>query len=174
MPTTRKSNRGARHEARGTRSALAVLALAVLVSSFAAHAQVYKWTDSAGKTHYGDRPPDDAKKQELRITAKSYDGPPQIQDWASILRRPAKGESLQPRSAGGLTMFSAVWCGPCKRAKAYMAQKGISYRDVDIDASEANAQEHASYGGGGIPLFIAGEKSMRGFSPQALDNLIKR
>lgn len=163
MPTTRKSSS----------RVLALLAAALLAAPAAG--QVYKWTDSAGKTHYGDAPPDDAKKQELRITAKSYDGPPQIQDWASILRRPTNVAGLQPRApSAGLTMFSAVWCGPCKRAKAYMAQKGISYRDVDIDASEANAQEHASYGGGGIPLFIAGEKSMRGFSPQALDNLIKR
>jgi glutaredoxin len=147
--------------------------LAALLAAPAA-AQVYKWTGPDGKTHYGDTPPDDAKKQELKITAKSYDGPPQIQDWASILRRPTNVAGLQPRASSGLTMFSAVWCGPCKRAKAHLAQKAISYRDVDIEASDANAAEFASYGGGGVPLFIAGEKSMRGFSPQALENLMKK
>ena len=160
MPMTRKSN-----------SARAVLA-ALFLLAVPAGAQVFKWTDAQGKTHYGDKPPEDAKTEQIKVDARSYDGPPQIQDWAAILRRPAKGESLQPRAApAGLTMFSAVWCGPCKRAKAYLAQKGISYRDVDIEGSEANAKEFASFGGGGVPLFISGEKSMRGFSPAALDSL---
>lgn len=149
------------------------LALALLLAAAPALPQVFKWTDAQGKTHYGDKPPEDAKTQQLKVDAKSYDGPPQITDWASILRRPAKGESLQPRAASaGLTMFSAVWCGPCKRAKAYMAQKGIAYRDVDIEASEANAKEFAAYGGGGVPLFIAGDKAMRGFSPGSIEQLV--
>ena len=161
MPTTTSWNRRA--------LSLLVAALVAMPSG----AQVFKWTDSAGKTHYGDKPPEDAKKQELKITAKSYDGPPQIEDWAAILRRPTNVAGLQARAAsGGLTMFSATWCGPCKRAKAYMAQKGIAYRDVDIEASESNAKEYADFGGGGIPLFIAGEKRMRGFSPGALDRLV--
>ena len=62
--------------------------------------------------------------------------------------------------------------GPCKRAKAYLAEKNVSYRDVDIDASDANREEFRNFGGGGVPLIIAGEKRMRGFSPAALDNLI--
>ena len=159
MPTTRP------------RSSAALLAALVLAAA-PAFSQVFKWTDDQGRTHYGDKAPEDAKTQEIKVQATSYDGPPQIQDWAAILRRAPKGESLQPRVSGGLTMFSATWCGPCKRAKAYMAEKGISYRDVDIDASAANAKEFKSFGGGGVPYFIAGEKSMRGFRPEALDRLV--
>ena len=145
--------------------------MAVALAALPAAAQVYKWKDSTGKVHYGDAPPGDAKKEEVKIQAKSYDGPPKIENWAAIIRRPTDVEGLKPRAAG-LTMFSAVWCGPCKRAKAYMAQKGIGYRDIDIEASDANAAEFRSYGGGGVPLFIAGPKSMRGFSPAALDQLV--
>lgn len=154
------------------RNSLLLAALLAFAATPAAP-QVFKWTDAQGKVHYGDKPPEDAKTQQIKVDAKSYDGPPQITDWASILRRPAKGESLQPRaSSGGLTMFSAVWCGPCKRAKAYMAQKGIAYRDVDVEASEANAKEFATYGGGGVPLFISGDKAMRGFSPGSIEQLL--
>jgi glutaredoxin len=144
----------------------------VALLALPAHAQVFKWTDAQGRTHYGDKPPEDTKTQEVRVPSKSYDGPPQIQDWAAILRRPTNVAGLQPNAAsGGLTMFSAVWCGPCKRAKSYLAQKGISYRDVDIDAPQG-AREFASFGGGGVPLFISGEKSMRGFSPSGLEALV--
>ncbi|QJR12191.1 hypothetical protein DSM104443_03276 [Usitatibacter rugosus] len=151
----------------------ATLLAALVLAATPAFPQVFKWTDAQGRTHYGDKAPDDAKKQEIKVQASSYDGPPQIQDWAAILRRAPKGESLQPRSSGGLTMFSATWCAPCKLAKAHMAQKGIQYRDVDIEASEKNAAEFESFGGGGVPYFIAGDKSMRGFGPEALDRLIK-
>ncbi|APV50094.1 hypothetical protein BWI17_10600 [Betaproteobacteria bacterium GR16-43] len=146
------------------------LVLAATLVALGAGAQVFKWTDSQGKTHYGDKPPEDVKRQELRVPSKSYDGPPQIQDWAAIIRRPTKVASLQPNTAG-ITMFSATWCGPCKIAKAYLKEKGIAYRDVDIEGSEANAAEFDSYGGGPIPFFVAGPKSMRGFSPEALDQL---
>ena len=50
---------------------LFVLTLALIAMT--APAQVYKWTDSSGKTHYGDRPPDDAKKQELAIATRKRD-----------------------------------------------------------------------------------------------------
>lgn len=51
----------------------ALLAVAGLLAAMAASGQVCRWTDSTGKVHYGDRPPDDAKARELRI--QSYDGP---------------------------------------------------------------------------------------------------
>lgn len=44
----------------------AAWALACL-AAFASHAQVFKWTDSGGKVHYGDKPPPDAKAQETKI-----------------------------------------------------------------------------------------------------------
>jgi len=34
--------------------------------AFSVSAQVYKWTDLAGKVHYGDRPPDDATSEQVR------------------------------------------------------------------------------------------------------------
>lgn len=153
----------------------AVLRATLLAAIFAlmppVGAQVYKWTDSTGKTHYGDAPPEGIAKKEIKISAKSYDGPPQIDNWAEVIRRPSPA-SGNKASSGGLTMFTAVWCGPCKRAKAYLAEKGVGYRDVDIEASDANRDEFRSFGGGGVPLIIAGDKRMRGFSPAALDSLI--
>lgn len=150
-----------------------LIAIACLLAATSASGQVYKWKDASGKTVYGDQPPDQGKSQPVKIDSRSYDGPPQIQNWAEVLRRPTQVAGLQPKQpSAGLTMYSAVWCGPCKRAKAYLAEKSISYREVDIDASDANKAEFRSYGGGGIPLFIAGDKSMRGFSPSSLEKLI--
>ena len=43
------------------RAVVAALALAALL----AHAQVFKWVDEKGRTHYGERPPDGVKANEV-------------------------------------------------------------------------------------------------------------
>lgn len=154
---------------------VALAAALALALAFAgpATAQVYKWVDSAGKVHYGDKPPEDAKKQELKLQVQSFSGPPQTDNWREILRRAPQAESLKPKSAG-LTMYSAAWCGYCRQAKAYMAEKGISYREVDIESSEEARAEFKGYGGGGVPLFIVGDHRMRGFRPSSLEALLAK
>lgn len=34
------------------------------------------------------------------------------------------------------TLLGATWCGPCKRVKAYLDDKEISYTYLDIDSEE--------------------------------------
>lgn len=152
--------------------ALALLTLAVAaLAAPPAGAQVFKWTGPDGRTHYGDRPPGDAKKEELRIGVQSFGGPAQVDTWAQVLKRPPAVDTSKPR-ASAVTMFSTSWCPHCKRAKAYFAQKGVSYREVDIEASDAGRREFAGYGGSGVPLIIVGEQRMRGFDAGAMDRLL--
>jgi len=150
--------------------ALLILAVAALASA-PAGAQVFKWTGPDGRTHYGDRPPGDAKKEELRIGVQSFGGPAQVDTWAQVLKRPPAVDTSKSR-ASAVTMFSTSWCPHCKRAKAYFAQKGVSYREVDIEASDAGRREFAGYGGSGVPLIIVGEQRMRGFDAGAMDRLL--
>ena len=146
---------------------LAAIGLAVLPAS----GQVYKWTGPDGRTHYGDRPPEDTKKEELRIGVQSFGGPAEVDTWTQILKRPPAVDTSRPGSPA-VTMFSTSWCPHCKRAKAYFAQKGVAFREIDIEASEAGQREFKSYGGQGVPLIILGDKRMRGFSPEAMDRML--
>jgi glutaredoxin len=151
--------------------ALAIVLVALAAAGLPAAAQVYKWTGPDGRTHYGDQPPEDAKKQELRIGVQSFGGPAQVDTWTQVLKRPPAVDTSKPRSAA-VTMFSTSWCPHCKRAKAYFAQKGVGYREVDIEASESGRREFEQYGGSGVPLIIVGERRMRGFDPGAMDQLL--
>jgi glutaredoxin len=136
-----------------------------------AAAQVYKWTGPDGRTHYGDRPPEDARKQELRIGVQSFGGPAQVDTWTQVLKRPVAAGA--PNASGlQVTMFSTSWCPHCRRARAYLEQKGVSYREVDVEASEAGRREFEGYGGRGVPLIILGERRMRGFDAAAMDRLV--
>ena len=148
---------------------LALLA-ACLAVAFSAGAQVYKWTDSTGKIHYGDSPPQDAKTSQVKVDAvSSYEGPPQVDNWAAVIRS-APGE--RPRAKPDpktLTMYSTTWCGFCKRARAYLAAKKIPYREVDIEASKPNNDQFKQFGGQGIPMFILGDRRMRGFNEEKME-----
>ncbi len=148
--------------------------LALLACAFAAAAlgQVYKWTDSNGKTHYGDSPPDVAQSQQLKIDVRSYEGPAQVVDWAAIIRK--KSPASAPSRSQSITMYSTSWCPHCKRARAYFAERGIAYDEVDVEASEKSKREFKEMGGGGVPFIIVGDKAMRGFDPDRMDALPKK
>ena len=147
----------------------AILAFILGASLATAHAQVYKWTDPSGKVHYGDRPPAEAKTEKVKIDIQSYDGPPQVTNWADVIRRKV------PSGAGqrDITMYSTAWCVHCKRARNYFAANNIRYRDIDVESSESNRREWKDLGGRGVPLIFVGEKMMRGFGEEAMAALIK-
>ena len=143
------------------------LALALVLVVAPAAAQVYKWTDPSGKVHYGDRPPDDVKKQELKIRIPSYDGPVQVRDWSAVLGTKATA------GGGAVTMYSTTWCGHCKNARNYFASKGIPYRDIDVEKSPDAAREFKRLGGEGVPLILVGSKAMSGFDPEEFEVLYR-
>lgn len=148
------------------------LALALsLLAALPAGAQVYKWTGPDGRTHYGDQPPEEAKIQELRIGVQSFGGPAEVDTWTRVLKRPPAVDTARASSAG-ITMFSTSWCPHCMRAKAYFQEKGVAFREVDIEASVEGRREFAEYGGKGVPLIIVGERRMRGFDAQSMDRLL--
>lgn len=151
---------------------LALLATC-LVLAFSAGAQVYKWTDSNGNVHYGDAPPQDAKTSQVKVDAvSSYEGPPQVDNWAAVIRSPAGQSSLARPDSKTLTTYSTTWCGFCKNARAYLTAKKIPYREVDIEASKANNDQFKQFGGQGIPMFILGERRMRGFNEEKMESFL--
>ena len=147
-----------------------LLLLACSALATAAMAQVYKWTDPSGKVHYGDSPPQDAKKQELAIRIPSYDGPVEVTDWAAVIRRKSPAAAA-PQVRSGVTMYSTDWCPHCKNARNYFTTKGIAFTEVNVETSEAGRKEYQALGGKGVPLIVVGDKLMSGFSPQGFEKL---
>ena len=143
--------------------------LAFVLMASPASSQVYKWTDPSGKTHYGDQPPQDAKKEEVKMRIQSYEGPAEVTDWGEILRRKPTAEAPRTTWRTGITMFSTEWCGHCKNARKYFAANGIAFTEVDIEKSGAGHKEYKELGGKGVPLILVGKKVMRGFSAESFE-----
>jgi len=139
------------------------LLLALLIASTSAGAGVYKWTDAQGHVHYSDDPPADAKAQQIKVKINSIQGPAVVSTMRDTSAAKAKDK---------VRIYTAVWCGYCKRAKAHLTAKGVPYDEMDVETSERGRSEFAQLGGRGIPVILVGSQRMDGFDAGRLDAML--
>jgi len=147
------------------------LLLIALATALPAGAQVYKWTGPDGRTHYGDRPPEDAKLKDVKVGLRSHTGPAQVDNWTEEIRRAPPPTTAAPGTIA-VTLYSTAWCPVSKRARNYFTQKGLEVREVDIEVAEDGMLEFREFGGRAVPLVIVGDMRMRGFDAAAMDKLL--
>ena len=143
--------------------ALRFLLLVLLVASLPAGAGVYKWTDAQGRVHYSDNPPPEAKAQQVKVKINSIQGPAVV---STVRDTPAAKAKEKVR------IYTAVWCGYCKKAKAHLATRGVPYDEVDVEASERGRSEFTQLGGRGVPVILVGNQRMDGFDASGLDAML--
>jgi glutaredoxin len=133
--------------------------------SISAHAEIYKWTDSENKVHFGDHKPDNTKSEQVNVRINSY-------THVTYQLPP-----VQPTVSAGpksVVMYSTVWCGYCKKARAYFAQNNIPYTDYDVEASVEAKKNYDAIGGRGVPVIFVGQARMNGFSSESFEYLYKQ
>lgn len=153
---------------------IAVLASA-FASAFAAHAgTLYKSVGPDGRIIYSDQPPADSKVEKTI----AFTNLPATPLPAAVLRyREELQKGVQKRLAdpgnkadsGQTVLFSAEWCGYCRKAKAYLAEKRIPYREYDVDTQEGMRALAALGEGKGIPVLVRNGRKTQGFSREAYD-----
>ena len=137
--------------------------LVALIAAPPAVADVYKWSDAQGRVHYSDSAPPDTKAHQVRLKINSIQGPAVV----STL-----GSSGAAKAKDKVRIYTAVWCGYCKKAKAHLAAKRVPFDEVDVEASEGARSEFARIGGRGVPVILVGNQRMDGFSADELDAML--
>lgn len=115
---------------------------------------LYRWTDKAGKVHYGDRPAEDA----VRTEAKKFAAPrPADDDDLSYTTRKAKQDFP-------VTFYVAPNCGePCVRARAFLNKRGIPFVEKNLLTKEDGEAFKAKTGGNSVPSLTVGRAVLSGF-----------
>jgi glutaredoxin len=139
------------------------LLLAMLIAAAPAGGGIYKWTDPQGRVHYSDNPPPEGKAQQVKVKINSIQGPAVV----STLRDTSAAKAKEK-----VRIYTAVWCGYCKRAKAHLAAKGVAYDEMDVETSERGRSEFAQLGGRGVPVILVGNQRMDGFDASGLDAML--
>ncbi len=62
-------------------------------------------------------------------------------------------------------IYTAVWCGACKKAKQWLRAKNIPFQEYDVEKnSNAALRMQKLGGGGGIPFAVINGTTIEGFS----------
>lgn len=140
------------------RSYIMIIMLSLWVAT-PAIAEIFKWTDSKGKVHFTDSPPKDQQVEQVEVKVNSYTAV-EITPLVERLGRKDK-----------VVMYSAAWCGICKKAKQYFQQKSIPYIVYDIEKSRSGKRGYKLLKGKGVPIIIVDDKRMNGFNVKKFEKL---
>jgi len=141
------------------RNCLIVLAgMCILVT--AVHAEIYRWVDENGKVHFSDEKPEKIQTEQIDIQINSFEGM-DVSDSDFLEAR--ERQKLENRTRPRVVMYSATWCGYCRKARNYFNQQGIPFREYDIENSSKGRRDYARMNGTGVPIIFIGKKRMQGF-----------
>lgn len=79
-----------------------------------------------------------------------------------------------PPPQAGITMYSASWCGVCKKARAFLEAQRLAFVEKDVEKDPAAGAElarkakAAGVSANGVPVFDVGGRILGGFDPEAL------
>jgi glutaredoxin len=82
----------------------------------------------------------------------------------------------EPLPHGGIVMYCTPWCGDCKRARAWLAQKGLVYTEVDISRSAKAAAQVRAWANGNqtTPTFDIDGQIIVDFDAAKLEQVLAR
>ena len=148
----------------------AYLLLALLALPLPGGAEIYTWTDSAGRVHFTDSPPENATSRKIDITpANTYNAPSQ-ESINETLSRPTGIKKRKPN----VTVYSTTWCGVCKKAKRWLHHNKIPFREYDVETSAKGQQDYKKMKGRGVPIIKIGKQRLNGFSPTRLTQALRQ
>lgn len=136
---------------------------------------VYKITRPDGEVTYSDKPPagkSQAETLEFRNLPSSA-LPPEVLRFREQLEKSAQSRisAAQAPRAKEVQLFTAKWCGYCRRAKVHLEASQTSYAEYDIESVDGMRAFIEAGGRGGVPLLVAGDRRIQGYSVAAYDRL---
>lgn len=145
-----------------TRPAL-LLGLAALLCFGTAGAQVYKWKDGKGVTHYSDQPPPSSTPARVKVELKSF----------------STGGALDlPQELAGavrdspVTLYTTAQCEGCTNGRAMLVARGIPFREKTVTGADDQAALKQAGGDSQLPFLVVGRSKLAGYEQGSWDNAL--
>jgi glutaredoxin len=132
-------------------------------------AEIYKWTDEKGYVHYSDKKPENQEVTELKFKIASYD----TVSYGTVSHDTERANSNKADTKKNVVIYSASWCGVCKKAKTYFRRNGIPFTEYDIEKGTRAKRMYKKLGATGVPVIIVGRKRMNGFSEAGFNRIYR-
>ena len=143
----------------------AILFLALTVSlSFAA--TLYRWVDDQGVVHVSESPPEGKMNVAQAVVGEDAEKGPKSGP-------PEEKKSFRVRP-GEVTIYTTPTCPWCHKAKAWLRDKKIRYREVDVTSDRSGLDEMVRISGQtGVPVIVVGAEVIVGFNQNRLNEIFK-
>jgi len=154
---------------------LIVASLSILLSSFTVSAEVYKWLDEAGRTHFSDQPPRDQASQNIELNEIVTYASANIVSNNTDLEGQGSESNVDKKfkRKKKVVIYSAAWCGVCTKAKKYFRQNKIPFSEYDIDTSKKGKRDFKKLKARGIPVILVGKKRLNGFNVKKFETIYR-
>ena len=138
----------------------AAFGLALLLAGAAANAQIYKWVDAKGVTHYSDTPP--ASKQ---AEVKAYGG-------KSATLVPLPYELARAARAAPVTLYTIAKCKACDDGRAMLKARGIPFAEKTVTTAADQEKLKEAGSDGQLPLLVVGRSKLLGYHLEAWNSAL--
>lgn len=138
----------------------------------AAIAEIFKYTDSTGITHYVTTL--EAVPEQYRAQVTSPHTLPDISKLDYRVSSPRRDTSPIRGINKKVEILVADWCPHCRNLERYLKDKGIVHTRYNIEKDARGAKMYQELGGGGLPIIKIGNQVIRGFSVEAISSALAR
>jgi glutaredoxin len=139
----------------------------------------YQWTDEGGAVRFAqslDAVPAQWRERAGKIEVDASSELPRSARTAAGKRSPSPAAIAdEPRRAlHDVTVYTAPWCGWCRKTLAFLDERGVDYVNKDIEQDEEYAAElQEKTGGRSIPVVEIDGSMIRGYSPHEMAALLE-
>jgi glutaredoxin len=129
--------------------------------------------DKAGTIHFSSEPPEQTVSETVNVQVNSFSSPSKKPPSAAKFKYDPSLITTRT-GAASVVMYSASWCGYCRKARNYFKRQHIAFTEYDVETSSKSRSDYRSLGGHGVPIILVGNKRMNGFSVAGFENLYRR
>ena len=165
--------------------------LIILIHIFAlgiSSAEIYKWVDEDGVTHFSDSPtedipaPDTTENDEIQSAEQVPTVAPPVPDetregalepdFFDILKEIQEEQVADDTPS--VEIFETSWCVYCKKAKEFFRSKGIDFVTYDIEKDRQAAQRMRSFTSRmAVPFVVINGQGIAGYSAAAYEQALQ-
>ena len=138
----------------------------------------YQWVDERGTVNFAASLDEVPVAWRQRAGQVEFDAGAFVQARGSSLRvtpsrRPQTVPDTAPIPVREVTVYTAPWCGWCRKTLAFLDERGVDYVNKDIEADEDYAAElRDKTGGSAIPFVEIDGSQIHGFDPGKMAALL--
>jgi len=143
------------------RTTLILLGLLLFLSHNVPADEWHRWVDSEGRTIISRNPPPNGTQELQRQTL------PRREDHSTEVKRAERLRTPQ------VELYITSWCPACQKARAYLQQQGIPFKEYDVEKDPGAARRKKMIDPRkGVPLAVINGRKILGFTASAYQSAL--